>query len=161
MAFKRTLVHLMTYEKPFASTYIFLGWMTLLHYHMYHLVPSYIVSLAIVVHVVNYFDLTSNNNKMYTGFEPLTVSEIFDCFIHGNLPSLMRNEKPAHSQCYDLESYMKVMGDIEVPSEDSLAFPFSESKYAKPTLKSMFCPKGVYRQSLQSFSIAFASDIKS
>ena len=140
----------MTYEKPFASTYIFTGWMTLLYYHMYHLVPSYIVSLVIVVHVVNYYDLTSNNNKMYTGFEPLTMSEISKCFIHGSLPSSIRNDIPTYSQCYDLDSYMKVVGDIEVPSQDNLAFPFSEPKYAKPTLKSMFCPKGVSRQPFQS-----------
>ncbi len=142
MAFKRTLVHLMTYEKPFASGYLFIGWMAILYYRLYHLVPSYIVSIALLIHIINYFDLALNS-KINSGFEPLSANEIFNTMVNGSLPEA-RTTKPPHSQCYDLESYLKMVGDLKIPLEDSLAFPFAETKYARPTLKSMLCPKGMH-----------------
>ncbi len=140
LAFKRTLVQLMTYEKPLASTYIFVGWMSILCFRIYHLVPSYIVSLAIVVHVVNYYDLALND-RIDSGFEPLSVREICNSLVRKVLPET-KNSKPPQSQCYDLESYLNAIGDVEIPLEDNLTFPFSDPKYAKSTLKSMLCPKG-------------------
>ena len=131
----------MTYEKPFASAYIFIGWMSLLYFHLYHLVPSYIVSLAMVVHIVNYYDLASNN-KIDSGFEPLSVKEIFHSLVSKDFPET-GNSKFPQSQCSDLKSYMNSIGNVQIPLEDNLTFPFSEPKYAKSTLKSMLCPKGM------------------
>ena len=115
--------------------------MALLHFRTYYLVPSYLVSLLVCIHVCNYHDLASRG-LIQTGYEPLSLTEIFYSLIPGS-PSEESLVNPLHTQCSDQESYLKVVGDVELPVQDHLEFPFSESKYTRMPLKSMFCPKGM------------------
>jgi hypothetical protein len=131
----------MSYEKPIITSYIFIGWMAILHFGAYHLAPSYLFSLLIVIHVGNYHDLVISNEKIHDGFQPLSVTEIFHTLT--NHSSTEENVKTApNTNCFDQESYLKAIGDIELPVQDHVTFPFSESKYKRLPLRSMLCPKG-------------------
>ena len=142
IAFRRTLDRLMSYEKPLFTLYIFTAWMALLYCQAYHLAPSYIVSLLIVVHISNHHDLSSKE-KVYQGFEPLSLSKILKTLTQNASTDTADPKKPPYTQCFDPDSYRKIVGDFKFLEEDHVEFPFSESKYSWLPLKSTFCPKGM------------------
>ncbi len=129
----------MAYEKPIASSYIFIGWMAILHYRVYHLVPSYLISLLIVIHLSNYDDLVSKE-KIHDVFEPLSLHEILNALVNGSMTSETLDYQL--QQCSDNDSYLNTASAVELPMEDHVEFPFSESKYKRLPLKHYLCPKG-------------------
>lgn len=135
----------MTYQIPLVSMYIFCGWMAILHFNAYHLVPSFIVSIFTAIHLNNYYEIASKE-IICPGFECISLKEILNSFTQEASRENENNPKP-FAECCDMESYLNIVGDFSFPVSDNAEFPFSESKYARLPLRSMMCPKGmrVYR----------------
>lgn len=95
-----------------------------------------------MIHVSNYFELASRQ-KLHSGYEPFCLQEIWNSLSQDASTASETIVKPQFSECSDMESYLKLLEEIEFPVKDHLEFPFSsESKYRRLPLQSMLCPKG-------------------
>jgi len=140
----------MMYKRPFISLYLFLSWMHCVYLNSVVYVPPYVIGFF-VLHLFRNYRLYCSNYSGYSGYKPISLSEIFNALIYGcgesgklcgtwMEPLVMpkpQKEKSSSMCCVNRDTK-----DTEKQGADHVEFPFSEKQtYQKRTLEENLATK--------------------
>lgn len=136
---KSLLRDTMSYKNPLISCYVFMGWMSLVYFNRITLVPSFVVSLLMIVFYRNYLSFLNDKKDLEMRFKPLSMGDMVAMLWHGHTQQV--SDQSPEVICANLDTYRALVEQSRHDDEHHQEFPFSHpERHRQAILGEMLVP---------------------